>query len=173
MDEYESLSHSAWECKYHVVFIPKYRRKTMYAELRRHLGEVFRRLAEQKESRIEEGHLMKDHVHMLISIPPKYAVSQVIGFIKGKSAIHLARVYGERKRSFVGQSFWARGYFVSTVGRDEATIRAYIQNQEREDERLDQLKLGYRLPPSRWLPLTGVAYATPPRVWLSCRVQDC
>ena len=161
MDEYESLSHSAWECKYHVVFIPKYRRKTMYAELRRHLGEVFRRLAEQKESRIEEGHLMKDHVHMLISIPPKYAVSQVIGFIKGKSAIHLARVYGERKRSFVGQSFWARGYFVSTVGRDEATIRAYIQNQEREDERLDQLKLGYRLPPSRWLPLTGVAYATP------------
>jgi len=83
------------------------------------------------------------HVHMLISIPPKYAVSQVIGFIKGKSAIHLARVYGERKRSFVGQSFWARGYFVSTVGRDEATIRAYIQNQEREDERLDQLKLGY------------------------------
>ena len=143
MDEYESLSHSAWECKYHVVFIPKYRRKTMYAELRRHLGEVFRRLAEQKESRIEEGHLMKDHVHMLISIPPKYAVSQVIGFVKGKSAIHLARVYGERKRSFVGQSFWARGYFVSTVGRDEATIRAYIQNQEREDERLDQLKLGY------------------------------
>jgi len=143
MDEYESLSHSAWECKYPVVFIPKCRRKTMYAELRRHLGEVFRRLAEQKESRIEEGHLMKDHVHMMISIPPKYAVSQVIGFIKGKSAIHLARVYGERKRSFVGQSFWARGYFVSTVGRDEATIRAYIQNQEREDERLDQLKLGY------------------------------
>jgi len=143
MDEYESLSHSAWECKYHVVFIPKCRRKTMYAELRRHLGEVFRRLVEQKESRIEEGHLMKDHVHMMISIPPKYAVSQVIGFIKGKSAIHLARVYGERKRSFVGQSFWARGYFVSTVGRDEATIRAYIQNQEREDERLDQLKLGY------------------------------
>lgn len=143
MDEYESLSHSAWECKYHVVFIPKCRRKTMYAELRRHLGEVFRRLAEQKESRIVEGHLMKDHVHMMISIPPKYAVSQVIGFIKGKSAIHLARVYGERKRSFVGQSFWARGYFVSTVGRDEATIRAYIQNQEREDERLDQLKLGY------------------------------
>ena len=83
------------------------------------LGEVFRRLAEQKESRIEEGHLMSDHVHMLIAIPPKYAVSQVIGYIKGKSAIHLARVYGERKRNFVGQHFWARGYFVSTVGRDE------------------------------------------------------
>jgi REP-associated tyrosine transposase len=143
MDEYQSLSHSAWECKYHVVFIPKCRRKVLYGELRKYLGEVFRRLAEQKESRIEEGHLMRDHVHMMISIPPKYAVSQVVGFIKGKSAIHLARVYGERKRSFVGQNFWARGYYVSTVGRDEAVIRAYIQNQQREDERLDQLRLRY------------------------------
>jgi len=142
MDEYESLSHTAWECKYHVVFIPKCRRKTLYTGLRPYLGEVFRRLAEQKQSRIEEGHLMQDHVHMLISIPPKYAVSQVVGFIKGKSAIHLARVYGERKRNFVGQHFWARGYFVSTVGRDEAQIRKYIRNQEREDERLEQLKLG-------------------------------
>ena len=115
MDDYESLSHSKWECKYHVVFIPKCRRKTSYLELRRHLGDVFRKLAEQKESRIEEGHLLLDHVHMLISIPPKHAVSQVIGFIKGKSAIHLARVYGEKKRNFVGQHFWARGYFVSTV----------------------------------------------------------
>src|SRR5881394_4076268 len=138
MDEFESLSHTKWECKYHVVFIPKCRRKTLYVELRRHLGEVFRRLAEQKESRIEEGHLMPDHVHMMISIPPKYAVSQVVGFIKGKSAIHLARTYGERKRNFVGQHFWARGYFVSTVGRDEAAIREYIKNQEQEDKRLDQ-----------------------------------
>ena len=142
MDEYESLSHTVWECKYHVVFIPKCRRKTLYADLRPHLGEVFRRLVEQKQSRIEEGHLMKDHVPMLIAIPPKFAVSQVVGFIKGKSAIHLERVYGERKRNFVGQHFWARGYFVSTVGRDEAQIRQYIRNQEREDERLDQLKLG-------------------------------
>ena len=109
MDEYESLSHTKWECKYHVVFIPKCRRKTRYVGLGKHLGEVFRRLAEQKESRIEEGHLMSDHVHMLRAIPPQYAVSQVVGFIKGKSAIHLARVYGERKRSFVGQHFWARG----------------------------------------------------------------
>jgi putative transposase len=141
MDEYESLSHSAWECKYHVVFIPKYRRRALYGELRRYLGEVFRRLAEQKQSRVEEGHLMPDHVHMMLSIPPKYAVSQVIGFIKGKSAIHLARVYGERKRNFVGQNFWARGYFVSTVGRDEAVIREYIRRQEDEDKRLDQLNL--------------------------------
>ena len=141
MDEHRSLSHTAWVCKYHVVFIPKCRRKTLYGQLRQYLGEVFRRLAEQKGSRIEEGHLMPDHVHMMISIPPKYVVSQVVGYIKGKSAIHLARVYGERKRNFVGQHFWARGYFVSTVGRDEAVIRAYIRNQEQEDRRLDQMEM--------------------------------
>lgn len=141
MDEAKTLSHSKWECKYHVVFIPTCRRKTLYVQLRRYLGEVFRRLAEQKESRIEEGHLMPDHVHMMISIPPKYAVSQVVGYLKGKSAIHLARVYAERRRNFVGQHFWARGYFVSTVGRDEEVIRRYIRDQEREDERLDQMNL--------------------------------
>ena len=129
MDDAKSLSHSRWECKYHVVFIPKCRRKTLYEQLRPHMGEIFRNLAEQKESRIEQGHLSSDHVHMMISIPPKYAVSQVIGFIKGKSAIHLARVYGEKRRNFVGQHFWARGYFVSTVGRDEEVIREYITNQ--------------------------------------------
>jgi putative transposase len=143
MDENESLSHTKWDCKYHVVFIPKWRRKVLYGQLRRNLGEVFRRLAEQRECRIEEGHLMSDHVHMMIAIPPKYSVSQVVGYIKGKSAIHVARVYGERKRNFVGQHFWARGYFVSTVGRDEAVIREYIRNQEKEDERMDQLKLDY------------------------------
>jgi putative transposase len=113
----------------------------LYGSLRPHLGEVFRKLAEQKESGIEEGHLQADHVHMMISIPPKYAVSQVVGFLKGKSAIHLARVYGERKQNYAGRSFWARGYFVSTVGRDEATIREYIRNQEKEDQRLDQMNL--------------------------------
>ncbi len=123
-----------------MVFIPKCRRKTLYEELRRHLGEVFRKLAEQKESRIEERHLMPDHVHMMIAIPPKYAVSQVIGFIKGKSAIHLARVYGEKQRNFVGQHFWARGYYVSTVGRDERVIRDYIRQPEQEDKRLDQCR---------------------------------
>ena len=141
MDEMESLSHTKWECKYHVVFIPKCRRKTLYRELRQHLGEVFRKLAVQKESWIEEGHLLADHVHMMIAIPPKYAVSQVLGFIKGKSAIHLARVYGEQKRNFVGQHFWARGYYVSTIGRDEAVIRDYIRQQEAEDKRLDQINL--------------------------------
>ena len=141
MYDYRSLSHTRWECKYHVVFIPKCRRKTLYGQLRQHLGEVFRELAARKESRVEEGHLMADHVHMMIAIPPKYAVSQVVGYIKGKSAIHLARVYGERKRNFVGQHFWARGYFVSTVGRDETVIREYIRRQEDEDRRLEQLEI--------------------------------
>jgi putative transposase len=148
MDREQSLSHSIWECKYHVVFIPKCRRRTLYEQLRRPLGEVFHTLARRKESEIEEGHLRPDHVHMLIAIPPKYAVSQVIGFIKGKSAIHLARVYGEHRRNFTGQHFWARGYFVSTVGRDEAVIREYIRRQEEEDRRLDQLNFWPDEPPS-------------------------
>ena len=124
-----------------MVFIPKCRRRTLYSELRQHLGEVFKELARQNESWVEEGHLMPDHVHMMLSIPPKYSVSQIVGYIKGKSAIHLARVYGEKKRNFVGQHFWARGYFVSTVGRDETAIREYIRNQEKVDEKLEQMKL--------------------------------
>ena len=109
MTQYKKLQHSQWECKYHIVFIPKYRRKVLFGTMRQHLGEVFRRLARQKESEIEEGHLMPDHVHMMISIPPKYAVAQVVGYIKGKSAIHIARHFEERRRNFVGQHFWARG----------------------------------------------------------------
>lgn len=105
MDEYASLSHTKWECKYHVVFIPKCRRKTLYGKLRRDLGEVFHQLAKQKECRIEEGHLMSDHVHMMIAIPPKYAVSQVIGYIKGKSAIHGSRAYGERNAILWASTF--------------------------------------------------------------------
>lgn len=143
MDRYETLSHTKWECKYHIVFIPKYRRKVLYGQLRWQLGEVFHRLAHQRESRIEEGHLQADHVHIMMSIPPKYSVAQVVGYLKGKSAIHVARTYGARKRNFVGQHFWARGYFVSTVGRDEAIVREYIQQQEAEDRRLDQLRLHF------------------------------
>jgi len=123
------------------VFIPKYRKKRIYGGIRRSLGRIFRRLAEQRESRVEEGHLMPDHVHMMLSIPPKYSVAQVIGYIKGKSAIHIAREFAGRKRNFVGQHFWARGYFVSTVGRDEAVIRDYIRHQEHEDQRQEQLRL--------------------------------
>ena len=136
-----SLNHTRWECKYHIVFIPKYRKKVLFGQIRKEMGEVFHRLARQKESLIEEGHLMPDHVHMMISTPPKYAVSHVIGFIKGKSAIHIARIYAGRKRNYVGQSFWARGYFASTVGRDEQVIREYIRHQEKEDRRVDQMKL--------------------------------
>ena len=141
MDEAGSLSHTKWECKYHVIFIPKMRRKVLYGQLRKQLTGVFRELAQQRESEIEEGHLMPDHVHMMISIPPKYSVSQVVGYIKGKSAIHIARVYGERRRNFVGQHFWARGYFVSTVGRDEEVVREYIRHQEAEEHRLEQMQL--------------------------------
>ncbi len=141
MREWQSQSHVKWYCRYHLVFIPKYRKKAIYGELRKDLGKVFRTLAEQRESYIEEGHLMSDHVHIMISIPPKHAVAQVVGYIKGKSAIHIARTYTGRRRNFVGQHFWARGYFVSTVGRDEAAVREYIRNQEREDHREEQLRL--------------------------------
>jgi putative transposase len=141
MQTYETLKHTKWECKYHIVFIPKCRKKVLYGQIRRELGRVMRELAGQKECQIEEGHLMADHVHMMISIPPKYSVAQVMGYIKGKTAIHIARVYAGRRRSFVGQQFWARGYWVSTVGRDEAAVRRYIQEQEKEDQRLDQLAL--------------------------------
>lgn len=140
MKVYETLRHTTWDCKYHVIFIPKCRRKVVYGQLRKELGTVFRALAQEKESEIIEGHLMPDHVHMLLSVPPKYAVAQVVGYIKGKSAIHIARVYAGRRRNFVGQHFWARGYWVSTVGRDEASVRRYIQEQEKEDKRLEQLQ---------------------------------
>jgi REP-associated tyrosine transposase len=134
----ESLSHTKWECKYHIVFIPKYRKKALYGALRQQLGDLLRQLAMQRESRIEEGHLMRDHVHMLVSIPPKYSVSQVVGYLKGKSAIHIARTFMGKPRNFTGESFWARGYFVSTVGRDEQQIREYIKKQDQEDQRIDQ-----------------------------------
>ncbi|HSO22764.1 MAG TPA: IS200/IS605 family transposase [Chondromyces sp.] len=141
MDDYKRLSHSVWECKYHVVFIPKYRRKVLFGQLRQELGKVFRTLAKQKECEVEEGHLLPDHVHMLLSIPPKYSVAQVVGYLKGKSAIHIARVHFQRGRNYVGQHFWARGYFVSTVGRDEMAIREYIKHQEKEDQRQEKLRL--------------------------------
>jgi putative transposase len=142
MKEYQSLTHTRWDCKYHVVFIPKKRKKRIFGVLRQHLGPIFRELAKHKEVEVVEGRLMSDHVHMCLSIPPKYAVSNVVGYIKGKSAITIARKYGGRARNFTGEVFWARGYFVSTVGLDEEMVRAYIRNQEQEDERYDQMKLG-------------------------------
>ena len=137
MQTYETLRPTTWDGKYHVVFIPKCRRKVLSQGLRQELGTVFRSLAEQWECRVEEGHLMPDHVHMLLSVPPKYSVSNVMGFIKGKSAIHIARVDAGRRRNSVGQHFWARGCWVSTVGKNETAVRQYIQNQEKEDQRLE------------------------------------
>ncbi len=141
MNNIQSLCHSVWDCKYHVVWIPKCRRKVLYGRIRRQLGEVIRELARQRESLVLEGHLCPDHVHVYIAIPPKLAVARVIGYIKGKSAIHIARTFGGRSRNFTGENFWARGYFASTVGRDEEVIRNYIRRQEKEDGRVDQLKL--------------------------------
>jgi len=141
MKEYQSLSHTRWDCKYHIVFIPKRRRQKIFGALRKELVGIFHELASHKESRIVEGHLMPDHIHMCVSIPPKYAVSNVVGYMKGKSAITIARRFAGRTRNFRGEEFWARGYYVSTVGLDEAMVRAYIRNQEATDARLDQMKL--------------------------------
>ena len=130
---YQSLSHSKWDCKYHVVFVPKYRRKAMFFEIRKFLGPIFHELARQKECRIVEGHLLADHVHMCIEIPPKHAVASVIGFLKGKSAIAIARQFGGKQRNFEGENFWARGYAVSTVGFEEEVVRRYIREQDVSD----------------------------------------
>ena len=138
MNTYQSLFHTSWECKYHIVFIPKYRKKVLYGQLRKHLPQVFKDLASRVDSEIVEGHVCKDHVHILISIPPKHSVAKVVGYIKGKSAIYIARNFLNKKQNYGGQSFWARGYFVSTVGRDEKSIVDYIKNQEEQDKKLDQ-----------------------------------
>ena len=142
MRDYQSLNHTTWDCKYHVVFIPKRRKKAIFGAIRKHLGKVLHELAVQKGCQIVEGHLQPDHVHMCINIPPKHAVSYVVGYIKGKSAISIARRFMGRAKNFTGENFWARGYFVSTVGLDEEMVREYIRHQEEEDEHYDQLKLG-------------------------------
>ena len=141
MSDIKSLAHSVWECKYHIIWIPKCRKKTLYGNVAKYLGKIFHELAQQRESRIVEGHVCPDHIHMLIEIPPKYAVAQIVGYIKGKSAIAIARNFMGRQKNFTGLNFWARGYYVSTVGRDEQAIKQYIREQEAEDKRLDQLEL--------------------------------
>ena len=140
MERYESLHHTKWECKYHLVWIPKYRKKVLYGQLKKDLVPVLRELISHKESEVLEGKMKVDHVHIVVSIPPKYSVSQVVGYVKGKSAIWVSRAMG-RNRNFLGQNFWARGYCVSTVGLDEETIREYVRSQEEADKKLDQLKL--------------------------------
>ena len=130
---YESLSHSKWNCKYHLIFVPKFRKKVLYGKIREFLGRQFHELANQKGCKIEKGNMVQDHVHMLISIPPKYPVSEIVGYIKGKSAIAVARQFGNKQRNFNGERFWARGYAVSTVGFEIEQIRKYIKNQEMLD----------------------------------------
>lgn len=137
---YRKLSHSVWECKYHVVFVLKHRKGRIYGNIRQNLGDIFHELARHKESVIEEDHLMSDHVYMLLSIPPKYSVSNVVGYVKGKSAIYIARELGN-SRNATGHKFWSRRYFVSTVGRDEEMIRRYIRHQEQEEQKLEPLNL--------------------------------
>ncbi len=141
MKDYKSMSHTRWDCKYHVVFIPKKRKKVIYGSLRKYLGEILHELAKQKGIEILEGHLMKDHVHMCLSVPPKFAVSNVVGYLKGKSAIAIARKFRGRQRNFNGAHFWARGYFVSTVGLDEHVVREYIRHQEDQDANYGQTSL--------------------------------
>ncbi len=130
---YQSLSHSKWNCKYHVIFVPKKRKSVIYGKIRKELAKILHELANQKESQIIEGSLSIDHIHMCIEIPPKYAVASVIGFLKGKSAIAIARMQG-KERNYTGAHFWARGYAVSTVGFDEGIIRKYIKEQSEEDD---------------------------------------
>ena len=139
---YKSLTHSKWDCKYHIVFIPKGRRKILYGKIRKFLGPVFHELASQRGSTIIEGHMVKDHVHMLISIPPKYSVAEIVGYLKGKSAIAVARQYSGRQRNFNGEKLWARGYAVSTVGFEEVKIKEYIRNQEKLDRNQSNNELG-------------------------------
>ena len=141
MREWQSQSHVRWYCRYHIVFVPKYRRRSIYGSLRRNIGGVMRELCRQHEVELVEGHAMADHIHLCLSIPPKYSVANTVGFLKGKSAIRIHREYLGRQRQYTGFHFWARGYCVSTVGLDEEMVRAYIRNQEAEEKRQEDLEL--------------------------------
>ena len=148
MRDWQSQSHVRWYCRYHIVFVPKYRKKVIFGRLRRGIGRILRELCEQHGVELVEGHAMSDHVHLCLSIPPKFSVANTVGFLKGKSAIQIHRKHLGRQKKFTGFHFWARGYCVSTVGLDEAVIRAYIRNQDDEEKRQGQLPLGGLQPPS-------------------------
>ena len=141
MRDWQVQSHVKWYCKYHVVFVPKYRRRSIYGALRREIGKILRELCRQQGVEIVEGHAMPDHIHLCLSIPPKYSVANTSGFLKGESALRIHRQFLVQKRNFTGLHFWARCYCVSTVGLDEAKIRAYIRDQEAEERRQEQLRL--------------------------------
>lgn len=134
MKEWQSLAHVRWECKYHIVFVPKYRKKVLYGRTRKQMGRILRQLCRQRGVEIMEGHAMPDHIHLVLRIPPKFSVALVVGYLKGKSAIQIHREALGVKMGFTGKHFWSRGYCVSTVGLDEATVRAYVRNQEELDK---------------------------------------
>jgi len=138
MEDFESLAHVRWECKYHVIFIPKYRKKVIFGGLRTSIGQILRDLCNQKGIDLLEGHAMNDHVHLCLSIPPKYSVAYTIGFLKGKSAVRIHRELLQERR-MTGLHFWATGYWVSTIGRDEGAVRKYIREQEERDRQQSKL----------------------------------
>ena len=148
MREWQSQSHVRWYCRYHIVIVPKYRKKMIFGQLRKEIGGVLRELCRQEGVELVEGHAMPDHVHLCLSIPPKYSVAHTVGFLKGKSAIRIHRQYLGRERNFTGLHFWTRGYCVSTIGLDEEKVREYIRNQEDEEKRQEQLSLGGLQSPS-------------------------
>ncbi len=139
MKEWQSSAHVKWECKYHIVVVPKYRRKVLFGKTRKKIGVIIRQLCRQKGVEILEGNALPDHIHMVLSIPPKYSVAMVVGYLKGKSAIQIHREMLGVKKGFTGKSFWSRGYCVSTVGLDEKTVREYVKNQDEHDRRQDEL----------------------------------
>ncbi len=139
MKEWQSSAHVKWECKYHIVVVPKYRRKVLFGKTRKKIGLIIRQLCRQKGVEILEGNALPDHIHMVLSIPPKYSVAMVVGYLKGKSAIQIHREMLGVKKGFTGKSFWSRGYCVSTVGLDEKTVREYVKNQDEHDKRQDEL----------------------------------
>ena len=144
MRDWQSQAHVKWDCKYHIVVLPKYRRKELYGRLRRGVGEILRELCRQMGIGLLEGHLMPDHVHMLLSIPPRYSVAMTIGKLKGQAAVRIHRRLLRTKGTLFGRSFWARGYCVSTVGLDEARIRQYIREQEKHQRGYEQGELNFR-----------------------------
>ena len=142
MKEWQSQAHVKWDCVYHVVIVPKFRRKVLFGKLRRQIGTILRELCRQKDLELVEGNAMPDHVHMVLRIPPKYSVAMVLGYLKGKSAIRVHRELMGTKGTLSGRAFWTRGYCVGTVGLDEATICEYVRNQEEMDKKLDQMQQG-------------------------------
>ena len=141
VNQTDSLAHTKWMCKYHIVFSPKYRRKVIFNQIRKDIGEILKELCKYKGIELHEGHLMADHVHMLVSIPPKYSVSSVMGYLKGKSALMIFERHANLKYKYGNRHFWCEGYYVSTVGLNEATIKKYIQEQEQRDQAMDRLSV--------------------------------